>query len=130
MNKSETGSVAWFDLTVPKAKQVSEFYSAVVGWKSQAVSMGEYDDYAMHTPDSNSGVAGVCHATGVNHDLPAQWMMYIKVDDLDASIAQVVKLGGRVLTPVKKLSDASHYAVIQDPAGAVCAVFDETGQDK
>jgi len=79
----------------------------------------------MQTPDSKTDVAGVCHATGVNKDLPAQWMMYIKVADLDASIAQVVKLGGSVLTAIKKLSASSHYAVIKDPAGAVCAIFAE-----
>lgn len=125
MNNSEVGTLAWFDLTVPDAQVISEFYTAVVGWQSSPVSMGEYNDYSMQTPDSKTDVAGVCHATGVNKDLPAQWMIYIKVADLDASITQVVKLGGAVLTPIKKLSDSSHFAVIKDPAGAVCAIFAE-----
>ena len=126
MSKTEVGSMTWFDLTVPNAKQVSDFYSSVVGWQKSPVNMGDYDDFAMLTADTETAVSGVCHATGVNQDLPAQWLMYIKVADLNTSIAQVVKLGGSVLTPVKKLSDTSHYAVIKDPAGAVCAIFDET----
>lgn len=126
MSKTEVGSMTWFDLTVPNAKQVSDFYSSVVGWQKSPVNMGDYDDFAMLTADTETAVSGVCHATGVNQDLPAQWLMYIKVADLNTSIAQVVKLGGSVLTPVKKLSDTSHYAVIKDPAGAVCAIYDET----
>jgi predicted enzyme related to lactoylglutathione lyase len=110
---------------VPNAKEVSEFYASVVGWQQNPVSMGEYDDYSMQTPGSKTDVAGVCYATGVNQDLPAKWLMYIKVSDLDASIAQVVKLGGSVLTTIKKLSDSSHFAVIKDPAGAVCAIYAE-----
>lgn len=129
MSNAEIGSVAWFDLTVPNAKEVTEFYTSVVGWQQSPVSMGDYNDYSMQTADSNTDVAGVCHATGVNQDLPAQWLMYIKVSDLDESIEQVVKLGGSVLTPVKKLSDTSYYAVIKDPAGAVCAIYAETKQD-
>jgi predicted enzyme related to lactoylglutathione lyase len=126
MNNTEIGSMTWFDLTVPNAKEVSEFYSSVVGWQQNPVSMGDYDDYSMQTPDSKTDVAGVCHATGVNQDLPAQWLMYINVSDLDASVKQVVKMGGKVLTEIKKLSDSSYYAVIKDPAGAVCAIYSET----
>ena len=105
MSKTEVGSMTWFDLTVPNAKQVSDFYSSVVGWQKSPVNMGDYDDFAMLTSDTDTAVSGVCHATGVNQDLPAQWLMYIKVADLNTSIAQVVKLGGSVLTPVKKLSE-------------------------
>lgn len=128
MSNTEVGTMAWFDLTVPNAKQVSEFYSSVVGWKQNPISMGEYHDYSMQTPDSETDVAGVCHATGVNEDLPAQWLMYIKVANLDASVEQVVKLGGSVLTPIKKLSDSSQYAVIKDPAGAVCAIYADNAE--
>mgnify|MGYP000093568146 CR=1 FL=1 len=129
MSNTEIGTMAWFDLTVPNAKQVSDFYASVVGWQQSPVSMGEYEDYSMKTPDTKTDVAGVYHATGVNEDLPAQWLMYIKVSDIDASVEQVVKLGGSVLTPIKKLSDTSHYAVIKDPAGAVCAIYAESNQD-
>lgn len=126
MKKAEVGSVTWFDLTVDNASQVKDFYTSVVGWKSHPVSMGEYDDYAMQTPDTNAGVAGVCHKKTVNKALPSQWLMYVKVADLDASIEQVTQKGGTVLTEIRNLSDTSRYVVIQDPAGAVCAIYDET----
>jgi len=33
-NKPETGSITWFDLTVPNVEEVKSFYNKVVGWKS------------------------------------------------------------------------------------------------
>ncbi len=86
--KPEIGSVSWFDLTVPNAEEVQDFYSKVIGWKSVPVPMakGEYEDYNMKAPESDLTVTGVCHAKGVNADLPARWLLYITVENIDKSI--------------------------------------------
>lgn len=82
---------------------------------------GDYDDYNMLSPGSESAAAGICHAKGDNASLPAQWMMYIVVDDLDASLDAVQRLGGSVLVPAR--GEGQRMAVIRDPAGAVAALF-------
>ncbi len=121
--KTEVGTIAWTDLTVENAEQVSEFYNRVVGWSSSAVDMGGYSDFNMNVPVSGTCVAGVCHARGTNADLPAQWLMYIVVEDLETSRAQCEELGGKLLTPIKNMGDPGRYCVIQDPAGAVVALW-------
>lgn len=118
----EVGSITWRDLTVADAGKVRDFYAAVVGWKVEEVPMGGYSDYGMNAPQSGETVAGVCHARGVNADIPPQWLMYITVADIDASVAQCKQLGGKLIKPVKPLGEG-RFAVIQDPAGAVCALF-------
>ncbi|KXI28791.1 VOC family protein [Paraglaciecola hydrolytica] len=123
MEKNEVGNIAWFDLTVADADSVKEFYKSVIGWQENPIDMGGYNDYSMQTPDSLTDVAGICHARGPNKDLPAQWLLYFKVADLKASIHAVTQAGGEVLMPVKNLSSSSHYTVIKDPAGAVCAIY-------
>ena len=123
-----TGKLVWCDLTVPNATQVKDFYQDVVGFKVQAVSMGEYDDYSLQLPDTGEDVAGVCHAKGPNSDLPAQWMMYFMVDDLDASLDQAIQHGGKQRTPVKSYGPSSRYAIVEDPAGAVCALFEDKSE--
>ena len=117
------GSIAWFDLTVPDAVRVRDFYAAVAGWTSSPVSMGEYEDFNMIREGSDQPVAGICHARGTNAALPAQWMMYIVVADLDASIAAAVANGGQVVAGPKKAGPQARYCVIRDPAGAVAALF-------
>ena len=120
-SKPEIGRVAWTDLTVADAEGVRDFYAAVVGWKPEAVGMGDYSDYTMSAPGSGTCVAGVCHARGVNAGLPAQWLVYIVVADVEAAAARCLEKGGRVLVAPRPMGDF-RCCVIQDPAGAVCAL--------
>jgi hypothetical protein len=120
--KPGVGSIAWTDLTVAGADAVRDFYRAVVGWEARGEEMGGYEDYSMSPPGSAEPVAGVCHARGVNADLPAQWLIYITVDDVDAAAAKAVELGGAVVHGPRLLG-GGRFAVIRDPAGAVCALY-------
>lgn len=121
--KPEIGSITWCDLTVPDAESVKDFYSKVIGWKPDAVSMGDYNDYSMVAPESGKVAAGVCHTRGVNAKLPPQWLIYITVADVDKSAEQCVQSGGEVIVEPKSMSGYGRYCVIKDPAGAVCALF-------
>ncbi|MCC2615991.1 hypothetical protein LJ739_07035 [Aestuariibacter halophilus] len=69
MNEHQQGKMAWMDLTVDDADGVSAFYTQVLGWQVENVGMGDYNDYAMKLPGSDSPVAGVCHARGTNQDV-------------------------------------------------------------
>lgn len=121
-DKTEVGSIIWHDLTVEDAAHVKDFYAQVVGWKPAPVSMGEYDDFNMNKPDSGETAAGVCHARGGNAGLPAQWLMYVKVANADNSAKDCAALGGKVLSGPTKMGDETYYT-LQDPAGAVLAIF-------
>jgi len=116
------GTIAWHDLTVADAGSLRDFYSKVVGWRAESVSMGEYDDYAMATPRTGESVAGVCHARGTNADLPAQWLMYVIVADVESSARTCAELGGKVVVSVRPLM-GGRFCVIEDPAGAVLAMY-------
>jgi predicted enzyme related to lactoylglutathione lyase len=123
MSEMQPGSIGWLDLTVPDAPRVRDFYAAVAGWRAEPVDMGGYEDFSMVPPDGTA-VAGICHARGSNEGLPAQWMIYIVVADLDASLAEVSARGGTVLRGVTDMGAMGRYAVIQDPAGAAAALFE------
>lgn len=117
MAKRKTGKIMWHDLTVDDAVQISDFYQQVTGWEKEGLSMGEYEDFIIKSPGDAEVVAGICHARGVNKDIPAQWLMYISVENLDESLDTCKKLGGKVLGEKRKMGD-SYYCLVQDPAGA------------
>ena len=121
--KPEIGSITWTDLTVNNASEVKEFYSKVVGWKSDAFDMGGYNDFNMNTPESGETTAGICHARGGNTGLPSQWLIYITVENVDNSAALCKKLGGKVVVEPKEMGNYGRFCVIEDPAGAVAALF-------
>jgi predicted enzyme related to lactoylglutathione lyase len=123
MKKNPVGSVSWMDLTVPDAVAVGEFYAAVVGWKSVGVDMGGYQDFCMMPPGKKKPAAGICHARGSNQNLPAQWLVYLTVANLRASLKTCVAKGGKVIAPLRDMG-MGKMAVVQDPAGAVAALFE------
>lgn len=120
--KPAIGSIGWTDLTVDDATGLVDFYRSVVGWTTSEIDMGGYPDFCVNEPDSGKTVAGICHARGVNAGLPAQWLVYIVVGDLDASLAACTANGGELLSEVRTMGD-SRMCVIRDPAGAVAALF-------
>ena len=91
------GQIEWLDLTVNDASRVKNFYSSVVGWKSDDVDMGSYSDYSIHTPEGRDTVAGICHARGPNANLPSQWLVYVRVASVQESADTCKRLGGEVL---------------------------------
>ena len=120
---NQPGTIGWQDLTVDNAEELRDFYSQVAGWRSEPLSMGDYDDYVMLAPGGEAGIAGVCHARGVNASIPPQWMIYINVEDLDASVASVEELGGAVVDGPRAMGDG-RFCIIRDPAGAVCGLIE------
>ena len=122
--KANIGTIGWIDLTVDNAGAVRDFYSAVVGWRSEGVSMGDYEDFNMIAPGNNEPVAGVCHARSGNTGLPAQWLMYITIENIEQSTAACKEKGGKVLREPKAISGYGTFCVIEDPAGAVVALFE------
>lgn len=117
------GSIGWHDLTVPpeQAEAVRDFYAAVTGWRAEDVPMGNYSDFNMLDAAGNP-VAGVCHRQGPNADLPAQWLLYVLVPDLDGSLDAVRAGGGEVVAGPKSMGTA-RFAVIRDPAGATIGLY-------
>lgn len=126
MNKKlHTGSILSTDITVPDADALRDFYTQVIGWESEDMKLkdkdGEYADYVMKDAAGN-WVGGVCHARGVNSDLPPQWIVYINVADIAKSMEKCLQLGGKVLKESRSREGVIQYALLQDPQGAIIAV--------
>lgn len=119
------GAIAWVDLTVPNAEETKIFYEEIIGWKPEPVSMGDYDDFNMTSPLTGDPVTGICHAKGVNEELPPQWLVYITVANIEESVSKVEQMGGRIIKMPTSMGDFGKFSVIQDPAGAVCALYEQ-----
>ncbi len=118
------GRVEWIDLTVDDASRIKDFYCKVVGWNSGEVDMGTYSDFNIVRPGSNDTVAGICHARGSNANLPSQWLIYVRVADVQASAEAAEAKGGKVLDGPRRMA-GSNFCVVQDPAGAVLALMSD-----
>ncbi len=123
MSDSNTvGKVGWIDITVDDASGLRDFYSKVVGWQPENVSMGDYDDFSMAMPGTGEAVTGICHARGDNADIPSGWLIYIVVADITESVAACEAGGGRVVLAPRGLA-GGRFCIIEDPSGATAALY-------
>jgi hypothetical protein len=122
MGAPAVGSIGWIDLTVEDAPRIRDFYKEIAGWTAQDVDMGGYADYAMVPPGGSAAVAGVCHARGQNTGLPVAWLIYVTVADVERAAKRVVELGGKLRREIREVA-GGRFCVIEDPAGAVCALY-------
>ena len=118
----DIGKIGWIDISVDDATGLRDFYSDVVGWKSEDVSMGDYADYSMTMPGTGDVVTGICHARGTNADLKGGWLVYITVADVQASAAACVANGGKLIVEPRSLA-GGQFCVIEDPSGATAALY-------
>jgi predicted enzyme related to lactoylglutathione lyase len=51
-------------------------------------------------------------------------MIYINVRNLDQSRADCEANGGKLITDIRSAGSMGRYCFIEDPAGAVCAIFE------
>jgi predicted enzyme related to lactoylglutathione lyase len=124
--KNPVGSFNWADLTVENAEEIRDFYASVVGYSFTTFDMGGYEDFCMNSPDDGQTKTGICNSKGSNTGLPPQWLIYFYVKDLDHSLTILKEKGGQVLSGPKAYGENAKYAIIKDPSGACCALYQES----
>lgn len=117
------GTIGWVDLTVANAPAIRDFYAEVVGWTPSPVAMEGYDDFNMVSSATGEPAAGVCHARGENAAIPPQWLIYIVVPDVAASVAKAIEKGGQLIAGDPQVGKEGGYCVVRDPGGAAFALY-------
>lgn len=120
--EAKVGDIVWQELTVANADKLRDFYREVVGWEIVSRDADGYQDYEVTAPGSGEHVASIAHARGEKTNIPPQWLLYVKVADVDASAEQCAAQGGEVIDGPRTMADG-RICVIMDPAGAVMALI-------
>jgi predicted enzyme related to lactoylglutathione lyase len=114
---AEPGTPGWFELLTRDHAGAVDFYGAVFGWDTRAMS--DTDEFRYTTAnDGDTMLAGVMDATAfLPEGVPAHWSVYMTVADTDATIAKCTELGGSVEQPAED-TPYGRLAVVNDPMGA------------
>lgn len=114
------GRFVWYELMTSDPQAAVAFYTAVTGWKTQSWDA----DYTMW--QSGQGPLGgtmKLPAEAAKMGAPPHWIASVAVDDVDATAAQAVDLGGKLHYGPTDIPNAGRYALIADPSGAMIAIF-------
>lgn len=113
---AEPGAPAWFELHTRSYDDAVAFYRTVFGWATHVMSNTPELRYTT-LGEGDASVAGIMDASDLLPEgAPSGWTVYFDVEDADASLTTLSRLGGSVVM-------AAH----DTPYGRIAHVADATG---
>jgi len=111
----KTGKVVWHDLMTTDLEASKTFFTELFGWELKEFQMGEHGTCNMiHVGGKEIGTIVALDDKG---EIPAHWMAYVSVDDVDAAVERAKGMGGQEAWPATDIPDVGRFAVIRDPQG-------------
>lgn len=123
MSHPALGRFVWYDLMTTDQPAAKAFYNQLIGWGTKLWEEGDMP-YTMWTNGPNP-LGGVMELPKEASEAgaPPHWLAYTAVADVAATCTRAVELGGTVLHPATEIPGAGCFAILQDPQGAVFAVY-------
>ncbi|MBE9103255.1 VOC family protein [Vacuolonema iberomarrocanum] len=118
------GTFCWVDLATTDAKAAKAFYTELFGWTATDVPAGEASTYTMFEKAGKNICALYQMDAAMQQQNPVPyWLSYVSVQNVDESTEKAKTLGGQVLQTPFDTMDAGRMSLIQDPTGAVFALW-------
>jgi len=121
----EPGALIWNELMTPDCEAAKRFYEATIGWTAQDTDMGPMGRYTLwkSRAEDETSLGGMMAMAPESQGVPPHWLAYFGVAHCDESAERAEHLGGKLLVHPKDIPNTGRFAVVQDPQGAVFAVF-------
>ena len=125
------GRFVWYELITTDIEAAKAFYTNVVGWDARDASMPDMA-YNLFTVGEAS-VSGLTNLREEARGMGAKpcWIGYVGVDDLDAAVDRVNRLGGAVHVPPTDVLNVGRFSIVADPQMATLALLErlQPGQE-
>lgn len=114
---NEPGALIWNELQTSDAAGAEAFYREVFGWGTETTAMptGTYTSFTR----GDHGVAGMMEIQAEWGPVPPNWSIYLGVEDVDASMAKAISLGGTAQMEPMEVPNAGRFVLMSDPQGAM-----------
>jgi predicted enzyme related to lactoylglutathione lyase len=117
------GTFCWADLGTPDAAAAKRFYTSLFGWSAEDRPMGPDGFYTMLQLDGHA-VAALYQQDPAQQGMPPHWLSYLCVASADDVARRARELGGTTLMEPFDVLDVGRMAMIQDPTGAIVALWE------
>ena len=113
------GALTLNQLNTTDPGRALEFYSELLGWRSESVQGGDQPYWGIYVGDRlNAGLMQLPPDAGA----PPHWLTYFGSENVDADATRIEELGGRVMVAPTEVP-GGEIVVAQDPQGAVFGLF-------
>ena len=114
----EPGSPSWVELHTRDYERSTVFYSNVFGW--DLAVQGDTPEFRYSVATGAQQIIGLMDASAwLPAEVPSHWSIYWETADCDATLAQIVALGGAVVAA----AETTPYGVLATAADPMGAVF-------
>lgn len=110
---NEVGSWSWNELTSTGPQDAAKFYAALFGWQAEMMP----SPIPRQTLTKGHLLVGGIHAPNPGEGDDSRWGVAFRVADVDGSLAETERLGGRTLLPAMDIP-IGRFAIVADPQGA------------
>jgi uncharacterized protein len=122
--------VVHFEMPADNMKRMTEFYSKVFGWQTKAMGE-EMGNYVVVSTTETDGKGRPVMAGSINggfymrqNGQPANHpSIVVAVDDINASIKEVTKSGGKVIKEPTKIPGVGLYVSVTDTEGNLISLL-------
>ena len=115
------GKICYLEIPAQDIQRSAEFYSQAFGWKTRTRSDGHV------AFDDGVGEVSGSWAQGRKPMSEVGLLIYIMVDDMQATLARVTAAGGAIVQPVG--ADAPEItARFRDPGGNVIGIYQQRAE--
>ena len=118
-NGPKPGDFCWNELITTNVPAAKKFYAGLLGWKTKPFGKGMVDYTVIQKDKKGMGGMMKCPKPGQ----PAQWIPYMLVADVDATVKKAEKLHGKVCMPPFDVPTVGRIAVLSDPQGAAFGII-------
>ncbi len=119
---NEYGSFGWSELGTRDTARAKEFYEAAFGWSHEDRVSDQAGSYTIWKV-GEAMVGGMLDVTEMlPAEVPAHWLVYFTVEDIDVALEKVKAGGGDVRMGPTDIP-VGRFAVVADQFGAVFAVM-------
>ncbi|MGH9932689.1 MAG: VOC family protein [Pyrinomonadaceae bacterium] len=118
------GTFCWVELGTTDSESAKKFYSGLFGWTPDDHPVGPGMVYTMLKLDGkDAGALYQMEPEKIAQGIPPHWLSYALVTSADDSAAKAKELGATLLAEPFDVMTVGRMAVIQDPTGAVFALW-------
>ncbi|HEY7111666.1 MAG TPA: VOC family protein [Thermoanaerobaculia bacterium] len=127
VTRHDHGAFSWAELSTSDTAAAKTFYKDLFGWsiKDNPMGPGPQDVYTMlQVSGKDVGALYPMPAEQKQQGMPPHWTTYVTVKSADETAKKATELGGKVIAEPFDVMTFGRMAVIQDPLGAIFAVWE------
>lgn len=111
---------AHIELMTHDLEAAKKFYSEIFEWDWEESPMEQGPYWLIKTGKDPMG--GMMKAP--EPEIPPHWLVYTKVEDVDATLEKVKELGGKIFVEKTPITGMGAFGIFKDPTGGVMAIWE------